>query len=207
MSEIHQLSRIQKAVIGDLSNFHFRMVLINCLVFFMPHFCFNRLRTIFYKWAGVKIGKGSLVLGSMEISGQGKPWAKLHIGENCQITSPFYADLNDTITIGNHVAIGHHTIMITMNHDFSWENKRCGAGSLAPIIIEDGVWLGARVTVLPGVTIGKGSVIAAGAVVNKNVPPNCLVGGIPARVIKSLNHSPALNNSEKSNEKALSENL
>jgi maltose O-acetyltransferase len=156
-----------------------------------------------YNWAGIKIGKGSLILGSMEISGQGKPWQKLNIGENCQITSPFYADLNDTITLGNHVAIGHHTVMITMNHDFSCEHKRCGAGSFAPIVIEDGAWLGACVTVLPGVTIGKGSVVAAGAVVNKNVPPNCLVGGIPARVIKSLNQNTEINDSEMSNETAI----
>jgi acetyltransferase-like isoleucine patch superfamily enzyme len=54
------------------------------------------------------------------------------------------------------------------------------------IVIEDNVWLGARVTVVSGVTIGKGSVVAAGAVVTANVPPYTLVGGIPARVIKSI---------------------
>jgi acetyltransferase-like isoleucine patch superfamily enzyme len=57
---------------------------------------------------------------------------------------------------------------------------------VGPIRIEDGVWIGSRVTVLPGVTIGAGAVIAAGAVVNRDVPPDTLVGGVPARVLRHL---------------------
>ncbi|MBV4357845.1 hypothetical protein KTO63_11845 [Parasegetibacter sp. MAH-26] len=56
----------------------------------------------------------------------------------------------------------------------------------APITIEDGAWIGSRVTILPGVTIGEKSIIAAGAVVTKDVEPYTLVGGVPAKIIKHL---------------------
>lgn len=67
--------------------------------------------------------------------------------------------------------------------------RRAGAGWAKPIHIEDGCWIGARVTVLGGVRIGRGSVVAAGAVVTRDVPENCLVGGVPARLLRQLESS------------------
>jgi len=65
--------------------------------------------------------------------------------------------------------------------------RRVASGSpLSTVSVEDGAWIAARVTVLPGVTIGRGSVVAAGAVVTRDVPPNCLVAGVPARVLREL---------------------
>jgi len=85
------------------------------------------------------------------------------------------------IKIGNGVMIGHDvTIMDTDAHPMNYE----GYDMTNAVIIEDNVWLGTKVTVLKGVRIGKGSVIGAGAVVTKNIPPNCLAVGAPARVIK-----------------------
>jgi maltose O-acetyltransferase len=163
-----------------------RFVLLNAILFFMPHFSFNRLRTAMYRLFGVKIGARTLVLGSMEMFGAGRFVERLRIGADCQITSPLYLDLNGSISIGDRVAIGHHVVMVTTDHDHGASWMRCGTARVAPIVVEDGAWIGARATILPGVTVGRGSVVAAGAVVAKDVAPNTLVGGVPARPIRTL---------------------
>lgn len=86
------------------------------------------------------------------------------------------------IDVGNHVQIGPNVTLATDNHDLdNHDLLRC-----KPIIIHDDVWIGANATVLPGVEIGEGAVIAAGAVVTKNVPAKSVVAGMPARVIKEI---------------------
>lgn len=88
--------------------------------------------------------------------------------------------------IGANVAIGPFCRLISDTHEMGGSERRAGAAIFKPIEIEDGVWLGASVTVLGGVRIGRGSMVAAGSVVTKDVPPDTMVGGVPARVIKSL---------------------
>jgi len=91
------------------------------------------------------------------------------------------------IRIGNHVRIAPFVQMIGGNHVFDDLEKPIARQGLrhAPIIIEDDVWVAGRVIILAGVRVGTGSVLAAGAVVNKDVPPWSVVGGVPARVLKS----------------------
>ena len=86
------------------------------------------------------------------------------------------------ITIGDGCLIGHHVVLATINHGFSPEAR--GDNYPAPITIGNNVWVGSNATILPGVSIGDGAIIAAGAVVTKDVPPNVVVGGVPARMIK-----------------------
>jgi len=82
------------------------------------------------------------------------------------------------------VLIGHNAVIATLNHNMDPAQR---ANLLpAPVHIGNDVWMGANVTVLPGVTIGDGAVIAAGAVVTKDVAPNTVVGGVPAKLIKEL---------------------
>lgn len=88
------------------------------------------------------------------------------------------------ITIGDNVLIGHNVVLATLNHGLAPDRR--GHLYPAPIIIGKNVWIGANAMVLPGVTIGENAVIAAGAVVNKDVPENTIVGGVPARVIRSI---------------------
>jgi acetyltransferase-like isoleucine patch superfamily enzyme len=76
--------------------------------------------------------------------------------------------------------------ILTSTHATDDPTRRAGRGIWTPTTIGDGVFIGSSATILPGLTIGSGSVIAAGAVVTENVPPNTLVGGIPARVIRDL---------------------
>ncbi len=85
------------------------------------------------------------------------------------------------ITIGDYVLIGPKTVIATLNHGFVPEER--GALDPKPVKIGERVWIGANVTVLPGVTIGENAIVAAGAVVTKDVPPNTIVGGVPAKQI------------------------
>lgn len=117
---------------------------------------------------------------------------------------PFYADYGRNITvgkgvfinsgccfqdqggieIGDNALIGQQVVLATLNHDLS--PKRRGNMSPSPIKIGKGVWIGAHATILSGVTIGDGAVVAAGAVVNRDVPPKAVVGGVPAKIIKII---------------------
>lgn len=92
------------------------------------------------------------------------------------------------VTIGSHVNLAQGITVTALNHNFEDPNKRIDEQGISttPVTIEDDVWIGANAVVLPGVTIGSHSVVAAGAVVTKDVPPHSLVAGVPAKVIKQI---------------------
>ena len=92
--------------------------------------------------------------------------------------------------IGDRVSIGHHTRFVTANHDLGPAAMRAGPVNPHPIHINDGSWLAAGVMVLPGVTLGASSVVAAGSVVSGSVPANRVVGGNPARALRALHEVP-----------------
>ena len=92
------------------------------------------------------------------------------------------------VDIGNHVNLAQGITVTALNHNFSETNKRIDEQGVStnPVTIEDDVWVGANAVILPGVTIGEHCVVAAGAVVTKDVPPHSLVAGVPAKVIKQI---------------------
>lgn len=82
--------------------------------------------------------------------------------------------------------IGPNTLIVLVNHPLSPMKRRNHIGIAKPIHIGDDVWIGGNCTILPGVTIGNNVVVARGAVVTKDIPDNCVVGGVPASVIKNI---------------------
>lgn len=92
------------------------------------------------------------------------------------------------VIIGNHVNLAQGITVTALNHNFDDSNKRIDEQgvSTSAVIIEDDIWVGANAVILPGVTIGHHSVVAAGAVVTKDVPPHSLVVGVPAKIIKKI---------------------
>ena len=92
------------------------------------------------------------------------------------------------VDIGSHVNLAQGITVTALNHNFDDTNKRIDEQGVStnPVTIEDDVWIGANAVILPGVTIGEHCVVAAGAVVTKDVPPHSLVAGVPAKVIKQI---------------------
>jgi len=81
--------------------------------------------------------------------------------------------------------------ILTVDHEIGPPDERCGTEVAAPVEIGDGCWLGSHVTILPGVRVGEGAIVAAGSLVTRDVAPNMLVGGVPARVLRNLEEDPA----------------
>lgn len=110
----------------------------------------------------------------------------LRVGDGSFIGVGCYFEHTAPVVIGRNVAIGSRLSVHTSSHDRGDAPRRAGERWVAPVTIEDGCWLGGNVTVLPGVTIGAGCVIAAGAVVTRDCEPHGQYAGVPARRIKEL---------------------
>jgi maltose O-acetyltransferase len=110
----------------------------------------------------------------------------ISIGKGAFINYGLFIDNTDRVTIGNDCSLGPNVTILTGTHEIGPSTKRAGTDRGLPVHIGDGSWLGANVTVLPGVTIGTGAMIAAGAVVTKDCEPNGLYAGVPARKIRNL---------------------
>lgn len=126
------------------------------------------------------------------------------VDDSFRLFPPFYTDFGKNITIGKDVfinsgchfqdqggikigdgaLIGHNVVLATINHDLDPEENR--KNHYAPITIGSHVWIGSNSTILPGVTLGDWSVVAAGAVVTRDVPPRTVAGGVPAKVLKVI---------------------
>ncbi|MES1187742.1 MAG: acyltransferase [Myxococcales bacterium] len=156
-----------------LSRLHLRLLALELAFGAVPAFVAGRIRTMAMRAAGLKIGKSSLFFGLPTLLGEGRVEDRFRVGTFCGFNAGSIFDLEDSVTIGDHVAVGHDVMFLTSG---SW-NAQSGALKRAPIVIENGVWLGARTVVLPGVTVGESSVIGAGVVVDKDVPANTLLAG------------------------------
>jgi maltose O-acetyltransferase len=143
---------------------------------FVSHVPSHLFRKFIYRLSGIKIGKGSTVhmwANFFEPSG-------ISIGEDTIIGDHAFLDGRAPLSIGNHTDIASSVMIYNSEHDLESEDF---SAKSAEVEIGDYVFIGPRATILPGVKIGKGSVVAAGAVVTKDVPEFTIVGGVPAKEI------------------------
>lgn len=135
-------------------------------------------RHLLRKLLADKLEDTSTILAPLQID-HGK---NFHMGKNVFINHGLTAMAVGVIEIEDNVMIGPEVTLLTANHDFDDHHVLL----VKRIYIKENAWIGARATILPGITIGKNSVVAGAAVVTKDVPDNVVVGGNPARVLKQL---------------------
>jgi maltose O-acetyltransferase len=143
----------------------------------------SMVRVSLLKLLGFKIGTNTSIRGGFKVS---EP-QNIRIGKNSSFNFNVVMDAMDKITIGDYCQVGYGVFFSTSGHELKSNfTTRRGDIPAGNIHLEDHVWIGGNSIILGGVTIGKGSVVAAGSVVTKDVPEAVLVAGVPAKVIKNL---------------------
>lgn len=163
---LSEMKRIRQYIYGAWS-------LLTSFIMWLP--CYY-LRHIWLRVFLCKFGKGNAIKRNVEI----RIPRRVSIGNNTTINHRVLLDGRGGLTIGNNVDIAQDVHIWTEDHDY---NSPSYAGRPSPVVIEDYVWIASRATILPGVTVHKGAVVAAGAVVSKDVAPMTVVGGVPAKEI------------------------
>lgn len=173
-----------KKIINRLYNIilDFELLILTWVGFVPIHL----IRRLFYKAAGMKIGKGS----TLHYGARFYRPENIEIGNDTIVGDNCFLDGRAKLTIGNHVDIASQVLIYNSKHDINAEDFHAIE---KPVVIEDYVFIGPRAIILPGITIHKGSVVAAGAVVTKDVEEYKVVGGVPAqeiseRKLKDLNY-------------------
>lgn len=164
------INKLKSRILNVLLEFE---VFLLHLVGYVP---FHHLRRAFYRAGGVKIGKGS----SIHMAARFYDPHNISIAEDTIIGEGAVLDGRDKLVIGSHVALATGVMIFNSQHEI---NDEYFSPSNAPVVIEDYVFIGPRAIIQPGVKIGEGAIVAAGAVVSKDVPPYAIVGGVPAKII------------------------
>jgi maltose O-acetyltransferase len=179
-------ARVVGALRREVALLYPRYVLAHAMSAVLPQLTFNRTRTEILRAGGLRIGSRSVVLGPIRMTGGGDRSELFSIGFDCVITGRLHVDLGACVRIGNRVHVGHDVTILSVDHEIGSTTQRCGGHDRMPVIVRDGVWIGSRVTILPGVTVGEGAIVAACAVVTRDVPPDTVVAGVPAQIVREL---------------------
>jgi acetyltransferase-like isoleucine patch superfamily enzyme len=138
-------------------------------------------RPLLLRLAGISVGYAAAIMPRIQVTA-----GKLSIGNEVFINTDCRFACGGNIIIGDHCQISSRVSFETINHQLAPVNYGKRPSKTAPIVVENSVWIGSGAILLPGVTIGRGAVVAAGAVVTKDVPSSTLVAGVPAQIIRDL---------------------
>jgi acetyltransferase-like isoleucine patch superfamily enzyme len=153
----------------------------------LPDFALVPIRTSLLRAGGVRIGRKASILGRVKLIGSGKIAGRLRIGDGAVIAPGVTFGLDAEISIGDGVSLSPGASLYTATHGIGFGSCRMSPSPAPkPITIENGVWVGMNSLILPGVTLGHGCVVSAGAVVTRDVEPDVLVAGNPAAVVQKL---------------------
>lgn len=158
----------------------FKLIFLNtiCSMFILT----SKVRISLIRLTGIRIGNDTSMRSRVYFDSN-----NIEIGNHCSINHSCQFNVGKgNVTINDNVFIGMNVNFCCISHILGNENQRAGENTYDNIHIDDGVWIGANVVILPGVKIGKGAIIAAGSTVTKDVKPNVIVGGNPAITIKQL---------------------
>ena len=167
-----------------------RMYFANILIDIIPNNCFHNFKSMLWRWAGVKVGQNVEIFQGTKIYGLGE----MEVGDNVFIGHDVIFMINiegnekSKVILEDECIVGTRSIVITGFHDITPNGTRTLArkGTCSEVRIGRGCSVSTNCTVLPGVTVGEMSIVAAGATVTKNVEPYTLVGGCPAKFIKNI---------------------
>ena len=149
---------------------------------------FPQLRAPWLRLLGARIGRGTILHDVRFFNLYRRGLAGLEIGEECFVGDECLLDLAEGVRLGRQVTLAERVLVLT-HTNVGYRDHPLQARfppMAAPVVVEDGSFLGANVTVLPGVRIGAQSFVAAGSVVTADVPPRTLVAGVPARVLRAI---------------------
>jgi maltose O-acetyltransferase len=187
-ARVRVLDRLAYYAQEMLHQVHLKLRLANFACGLLPDFGSGVVRTRVYRLIGMDIGAGASIAGNIEFVG-GLPgfYGKIHIGPGTNIANRVTISLDAEVRLGANVSLSPYVKIYTGTHSIGPGSNRRGPEVLAkPVVVEDGSWIGLGALLLPGVTIGHGSIVAAGAVVDADVPPDSFVSGNPAQVVQQL---------------------
>jgi acetyltransferase-like isoleucine patch superfamily enzyme len=183
------MNKLKSLLREEFAGLHGRLLLARFLLAPLPHYVGSRLRVRLLRQLGFRGISSSVVMWALPtITGTGNIYERLKVGQICRFNVGCFLNLGAEITIGNYVGFGQQVMILTESHAIGSPEYRSGELRPKPVKIGNGCWVGARAMILPGITIGDGAVVAAGAIVTKDVPPHTVVAGIPAKVIRELEH-------------------
>lgn len=170
-------------------NYHRAQLRLRAIQFgcrLLPMNMFGRGRALILHLGGANVTSRTFLYGAIELHGAYATPSHLTLGREVKVSPHCSFDLTAPVTVEDGVAIGHNVVIITAEHELGPPETRCGPLRPRAVHIGQGAWIGACSTILPGVTIGAGSVVSAGSTAFHDVPPNMMVAGSPARALKRL---------------------
>ena len=180
--------KLRSYTLASARMMHVKYRLANLVCGLLPDFASGAVRSRLYRLAGFDIPADAFIMGNLRLASGGEGfYQKLRMGSGVVIGDNVTINLDADVKLGNNVSLGPRVLIYTGTHQIGpGSRRRIGPVVGRRVTIEDGCWVGLAAIILAGVTVGHGSIVAAGAVVTQDVPPDSFVEGNPARVVRKL---------------------